>query len=161
MIDYVHVFPNLASLKIDFVYPNNHPGAVRETAKASANRQAKVTSTAVKHSLKAVSLSITKDPFWYGTKHESFAAKVIPHVDASIKAAGIDRLDAYNLEIATSRSKEDRESSTYWKNLGSKIKSACVIPAREVTLDLGEIKMDGEVGRFLVSSSRKNVNFGS
>lgn len=154
LLDYVRIFPNLASVRIELVYPRDRSRRQSETSNATAERRI-VPVAATSHRLKTVSLSITKDLNWYGTKQESFTKKIMPHLKASLKEARIDRLESFHLEIATSRSLEDRGSSTYWSDLKKRIASACPIPAREVSLEIGEIKMKGEASKFVVSSPKE------
>jgi hypothetical protein len=151
LLDYVRIFPNLVSVRIELVYPRDCSRKQIETSNATSSHPI-VPARSTTNRLKTVSVSITKDLTWNGTKQESFTKKIIPQLKASLKAAGIDRLESFHLEIATSRSLEDRDSLDYWSDLGKRIGSACPIPANEVSLDIGEIKIKGEASKFMVST---------
>jgi hypothetical protein len=152
LMDYIGVFPNLASVKFDLAYPLDHTLDDRRRPKYSSYRQPKAIPKTTPHSLKVVSLSIEKEYYWYGTRQEGFTSKIISHLKSSIQEAGIDRLDSYELEVATSRSLYDRRSRTFWSDMRKRMMLACTIPARDVHLDVGEIRMDGEASQFVVSS---------
>jgi hypothetical protein len=67
-----------------------------------------------------------------------------------LKAVKVDRLEDFHLDVATSRLKEDRRDPGYWTVLGKRLGGAVVIPTRNVSLTIGEIRIDGEAPKFLV-----------
>lgn len=60
-------------------------------------------------------------------------------------------LDAYHLEFAMSRSKEERAYSSFWGDFGKRMKEACKVSASSVTICL-DVLIDGEIRQFLVSN---------
>lgn len=151
LMDYIAIFPNLVSVKIDLAYRIDHTLDDRRPYRAAKKMQPSSTLKKRAHSLNIVSLSMEKEGYWNGTRQEGMTSKIVSHLKASMKDVGINMLDSYHLEIATSRSKDDREDRTYWSDLGKRIMSACTIPARKVSLDIGEIRMEGEASNFVVS----------
>lgn len=152
LMDYVGIFPNLVSINIDLVYPYDHGLRDNDSHRHAFHGEqrsynAPVTST---HRLKAVSLSLTSDNYFCGTKHEGFTAKVVPQIKRKLQQTGIPKLDVYHLDFATSRTKQDRKSRNYWTDLRKRIMSVYLIPAKEVSLHFRALRMDGEVDRFLV-----------
>lgn len=118
---------------------------------ASTTKQPRPSPVHSKSSLKSVSLSIAKSTTFNGTRHERYTSKVVAQFKESMKQVKVERLEKFGIEVATSRLKEDRENPQYWHDLGQRVKGAVVIPARDVSLTIGEIRVDGEARSFLVS----------
>jgi hypothetical protein len=153
-MDYVGIFPNLSSIHIDLVYPYDRKGSHAGSLPRSIQpRRPDQIPKATPHHLKSISLSVNREVEFHGVTHERFTTNVVPQIKRKLKEIGIDKLDLCHLDFATGRTKDNRRYPEFWDDFEARIVTACLIPAKEVSLDFRGIRMDGEVDRFLVSGT--------
>lgn len=133
-------------------------GKSKTTAANSKNAQPVKTtvtpasSKAVDTSLPPISISLHRSLQSHVTKHETYTAKFFQQFQASTQIGRTNsiQLDAYHLEFAMSRSKEDRGYQSFWGDFTKRMKEACKVPASTVTICL-DVLIDGEIRQFLAS----------
>ncbi|KAJ9113205.1 hypothetical protein QFC22_006044 [Naganishia vaughanmartiniae] len=158
--DYADMFPRIRNIEIVLVYPdlphwerpdNVDVGAISKKAKSKSAAAAASSTPPVKSSsLQSVNLAIYKSNNFKGETHKHETQEAIHHFQSSgqLKQLKMKQLQHYHMELTFSRGKRTAGDPLFWRSFSTRIKEACQIPARAISICFG-FQLHGESAAFL------------